>query len=130
MGIPSPTRSAAVDAAAANLSFRLTQGDDFRERFVLRSRHYDELNDRDVRIDIAVKDIVFDATIFQANGTPALAFDVLDVDDFVVELSLHAVDTATLTPGTYTWWLRGSDTNAGTEITYCQGSLEIRQRPQ
>jgi hypothetical protein len=133
MGVPYAARSAAVDAAAGNLSLRLTQGDDFRERLKLVSRHYDAAGDREVRQDIPVASIVFEAEVFRANdGTLAAAFDVADATDdpAAIELTLWATSTAAMIPGTYVWWLRGADAQAGTAMTYLQGTLEIRPRPQ
>jgi hypothetical protein len=129
MPLPYPSTSAVVDGAAANLGLRVTQGDDFTERFRLVSRHYDELHDTIVRRDISIDTIVFEAEVFQANGSLAAVFDVQDAGNNEVLLTLKSVDTIALTPGTYSWWLRGSDTSAGVQFTYLQGALEIRPRP-
>ncbi len=124
--------AATVDDAPAHLTLRVSQGDDLFERFTFCSVHRDELHHDYQRLPIDISATVFAAVVFNRDDVPVAMFDLTDDPDRGDTLLalLPASETSKLKAGTYTWWLRGGDTNAKRQRTYLQGQLEIMPRVQ
>ena len=124
--------AATVDDAPAHLTLRVSQGDDLFERFTFVSVHRDDLHHVYQRLPIDISATVFEAVVFNREDVPVAVFELTDDPDRgdTIEALLRASETERLKAGTYTWWLRGGDTNAQRQRTYLQGQLEIMPRAQ
>ena len=124
--------AATVDDAPAHLTLRVSQGDDLFERFTFCSVHRDEFRHAYQRVPIDISATVFGAVVFNRDDMPVAMFELTDDPDRsdTIEARLPASETSKLKAGTYTWWLRGGDTNAKRQRTYLQGQLEIMPRVQ
>lgn len=109
----------AYDQNAADLPLYLTRGDDFDFEFDMVVDHPNPYIAGEIlTVPVDTFGLSFDSCVEDNNGTQVATFMVTPSPDEPnrVKLSLSALETAALMPGTYTFWVDYIHTDPGPDM--------------